>query len=290
MVARNETALYGCEIKELPESEWLDAAITAIDENPINAPDPNLPRAMIGVATTKYFGPATRTLSTQFLDGPDAATRRMILEHMNAWSTHPRYPCGIKFAETAGTGEIRISRAATGYWSYLGTDCLRIPVGQATMNLQGFTARTPVSEYMRVVQHETGHTLGCPHEHARAAIVALLDRQKVYDHFQRTQGWTRDAIDQQILTPLEERTLMATPPDVDSIMTYQFPGSLTLSGRPIPGGLKINDSDAQHIAKMYPSAIQPPPPTGSWTAEGTWAVTCGHCGHKAAMTPVIKAV
>ena len=55
----------------------------------------------------------------------------------------------------------------SGYWSYLGTDVLHIPVDQQTMNLQGFTERTPESEYRRVVRHETGHTMGFPHEHMR---------------------------------------------------------------------------------------------------------------------------
>src|SRR5207248_2959407 len=104
-------------------------------------------------------------------------------------------------------------------------------------NLQGFTMSTPESEYKRVVRHETGHTLGFPHEHMRRALVARIDPEKAYEYFERTQGWPRSVVDQQVLTPLDETSLMGTPADETSIMCYQLPGSITRDGRPIIGGL-----------------------------------------------------
>lgn len=281
-------AFHACEIKQLPAEDLVAAARMAVDINPANRPNMAIvgfaiPLERIIVLTTKYFGPAERVLSVQFLDNPSTACRRMILEAMNAWGTHPKYPCGIKFAETAQQGQIRISRGRGGYYSYLGTDCLRIPAGQQTMNLEGFTEKTRQSEYNRVVKHETGHTLGFPHEHARAEIIALLDREKVYAYFERTQGWSRTDIDAQILTPLSVDSMMGTAPDVDSIMTYQFPGTVTKSGKPIPGGFDINDTDAQFAAKIYPTAEAPVPPGKVWTVDGQLVVTCGSCGSKATL-------
>ena len=283
-----------CEVRQLPRDDWSAAAAMARELNPVNAPN----YAMMGseysaeritLLTGKYFGPAQRTLSVQFLDGPNTATKNKILAAMNAWGNHPRFPSGIRFAETGQTGQIRIARARrSGFWSYLGTDNLRIPVGQPTMNLEAFNENTPDSEYNRVVKHETGHALGFPHEHARAEIIALLDRAKVYAYFERTQGWTRSEIDAQVLTPLAVRDIMGTPPDVDSIMTYQFPGSLTVNGRPIPGGLDINDTDAKFAASVYPPATPTPEPGVGWTADGSIMVKCGHCGHAATITPTIK--
>jgi len=55
----------------------------------------------------------------------------------------------------------------SGYWSYLGTDILHIPKNRPTMCLENFSMDTLESEYKRVVRHETGHTLGFPHEHMR---------------------------------------------------------------------------------------------------------------------------
>lgn len=49
--------------------------------------------------------------------------------------------------------------------------------------LQGFSMTTPESEYKRVVRHETGHTLGFPHEHLRQEIVNDIDPDKAITYF-----------------------------------------------------------------------------------------------------------
>lgn len=249
-----------CEIKLLPDELRQQAAATAFDINPTNAPFLHggcdvLPPEAIALMTSKYWGTGGVKLSVQFLDNPDAETRRLILSHANAWAEF----ANVSFAETNQQGQVRITRAATGYWSYIGTDILHVQ--GATMNLQGFTSKTPVSEYKRVVRHEVGHSLGLVHEHARAEIVALLDPAKVYAYFGAPpNGWSKAMIDAQILTPLSEATLMDTPPDVTSIMCYQFAGSVTKSGKAIPGGLDIDPSDGAFAAKIYPKAVAPPPP------------------------------
>jgi hypothetical protein len=137
--------------------------------------------------------------------------RRRIIAHMNAWNQ----TAGVSFVETRGVGKVRISRNQAGYWSYLGTDILHIPSNRPTLNLQGFTMNTDEREYRRVVRHEAGHTLGFPHEHMREELVALIDPEKAYDFFLRTQGWPREMVDQQVLTPLSEDSIMSTPPDQD---------------------------------------------------------------------------
>ena len=120
------------------------------------------------------------------------------------------------------------------------------------MNLQSFTMNTPESEYHRVVRHETGHTLGFPHEHMRRELVARIDPAKAYAYFQRTQGWDKETVDQQVLTTLDDVQIMATPPDQTSIMCYQLPGSIMKNGQPIVGGADINKSDVTFAAKIYP--------------------------------------
>jgi hypothetical protein len=173
---------------------------------------------------------------------------------MNAWAQF----CGVSFTETADTGDVRISRGQGGYWSYLGTDIHLIPTNRQTMNLQGFTMSTPDSEFHRVVRHETGHTLGFPHEHMRQALVDRIDRQKAYAYFLRTQGWDQQTVDQQVLTPLDPSEIIGTEADQDSIMCYQLPGEITKDGRPIHGGLDINDSDGRFAGIVYPKSIGAP--------------------------------
>src|SRR5581483_1442734 len=139
-----------------------------------------------------------------------------------------------------------------GYWSYVGTDITSIEAGQPTMNLEAFTMSTPDSEFHRVVRHETGHTLGFPHEHMRKELVDKIDSQKAIEYFGRTQGWNEDEVRAQVLTPLEESSLLGTPhADPNSIMCYQIPGEITKDGEPIPGGTDIDESDYAFAASIY---------------------------------------
>lgn len=249
-----------CVPKALPQRLQLKAAETAREINPVNAPQFSPFAALsataimgpqaIAILTTKYWGPSARRLTVSFMETTAANLRARILSHMNAWSR----TAGISFVETQSTGQIRISRAGSGYWSYLGTDVLHIPTNRPTMNLQGFTMNTPESEYKRVVRHETGHTLGMPHEHMRKALIARLDRQKTYDYFRQSFGWDKATVDAQVLTSLDEASLMATPPDQTSIMCYQLPGSITRDGQPIIGGTDINATDFAFAGKVYPKA------------------------------------
>jgi hypothetical protein len=256
-LASSEAPDIGCAVKQLPTRLAYKAAAVAARLNPVNAPVFGMTAAAQGalpsplaaaVVTSKYWGPKPRKLTVSFLDGPAADLRRRIVSHMNAWT---KTGC-IEFVETSGTGQVRISRGTSGYWSYLGSDVLLIPQNRPTMNLQGFTMSTPESEYKRVVRHETGHTLGMPHEHMRKALVARIDKNKAYAYFLQTQGWDKTTVDQQVLTTLDEATLMFTPADQDSIMCYQLPGSITKDGKPIRGGVDINATDFAFIGKIYP--------------------------------------
>ena len=263
-----------CVPRALPERLLIRAAATAREINPINAPFASAPRAgvsmdggaggvqepmRIAVLTSKYWGPSPRRLTVSFMESTPANLRARIVSHLNAWS---QTGC-ISFAETGGVGDVRISRGRGGYWSYLGTDVLLIPRNRPTMNLEGFTMSTPESEYKRVVRHEAGHTLGFPHEHMRASLVARVDRNRAYDYFLRTQGWDRQTVNDQVLTSLDERSLLSTPSDQTSIMCYQLPASITRDGRPILGGLDINRSDFDFVARIYPK----PRPTRTPTAR-----------------------
>ena len=235
----------------------MKAAEVAGKINPVNMPpvasfafagDSVAEPLRMAVSTAKYWGPRPRQLTVSFMETTAKDLRARIVSHLNAWT---KTGC-ISFIETSGTGDVRISRGPGGFFSYLGTDVLLIPKNRQTMNLQGFTMSTPESEYKRVVRHEAGHTLGAPHEHMRKALVARIDPQKAYDFFQRTQGWDRAMVDAQVLTPLNERSLLNTPVDQDSIMCYQLPGSITRDGLPIRGGTDINANDFAFISTIYP--------------------------------------
>jgi hypothetical protein len=245
-----------CTPKELPADLNVKAAATAAGINPVNAPfgpaAAGLSGEEIAVLTSKYWGVAGRRLKVTFLEPIALNLRRRILSHMNSWYTGG---ANIRFTYTADPGaQVRVTREGDGYWSYLGTDVGLIPQNEPTMSLQGFSMTTPDSEFFRVVRHETGHTMGFPHEHMRKELVARIDPAKAYPYFLRTQGWDKTTVDQQVLTPLDDVQIMATPPDQTSIMCYQLPGSIMKDGQPILGGNDINNSDLTFAAKIYPKS------------------------------------
>lgn len=251
----------GCRIMPVPPRLRQQAAALATRLNPVNAPLAELAGPVAGVPadpqsltllTTKYWGPATKTFTVSFMEATAADLRARIVSHMNAWAQY----CGLSFAETSDTGDVRVSLGPGGYWSYLGTDIHLIPTNRQTMNLQGFSMDTPESEYHRVIRHEAGHTLGFPHEHMRQALVDRIDPQKAYDYFLRTQGWDKQTVDEQVLTTLDTSSIIGTEPDQDSIMCYQLPGEITKDGQPIRGGTDINDSDARFAGIVYPTSLQ----------------------------------
>jgi hypothetical protein len=256
--ASQESVLV-CTPKTLPTRLLVKAAETATRISPANAPVVGPLAAVaedfhvsdplrIAVLTSKYWGPRPRRLTVSFMETTPSDLRTRIIGHMNAWG---KTAC-ISFVATSGVGDVRISRGPGGYYSYLGTDVLHIPKNRQTMNLQNFTMQTPEREYKRVVRHETGHTLGFPHEHMRKELVARIDPAKAYQWFLQTYGWDKATVDAQVLTPLNEASLMATPADQTSIMCYQLPGLITKDGKPIIGGLDINQTDYTFAGKIFP--------------------------------------
>jgi hypothetical protein len=255
-----------CTPKRLPAEKLIAAAKTATTLNPLNhAPVERLSRIMpgfaptperIAVVTTKYWGLQGVKLTVGFMDNPATDLKRRMLLHMNAWAK----TANVGFIETKTDPQVRVAREGGtegGYWSYLGTDILHIAKNKQTMNLEGFTMQMPESEFHRVVRHETGHTLGFPHEHMRRALVAKLDVAKTLAYFERTQGWSEEEVRAQVLTPIEESTLRATSVDAKSIMCYQLPGEITLNGKPIIGGIDIDAKDYSFAGLIYPKKLNP---------------------------------
>ena len=256
------TAYKPCSIKLLPAEKWIDAANGAIAINPANAPAlPQLRQALPGTVlppehlallTSKYWGSAGVQLTVGFLDDAPDDLQARILSHMNAWNQYT--DVSFVLAAPGTTGQVRITfTTGDGYWSYLGTDIQQIDADQPTMNLDSFSMDIPESEYRRVVRHETGHTLGFPHEHMRPEIVADIDPVKATAFFLENQGWNAAEVQQQVLTPYDQSALTVdTPPDPLSIMCYALPGQIMKDGVAVPGGIDIDEQDAAFAASVYP--------------------------------------
>jgi hypothetical protein len=255
-----------CIPKRLPRAQWEEAADLAAKINPVNRPPIHrltriMPgfvptKARLAVLTTKYWGPKGVRLTVGFLDNPSAELRKRILLHMNTWAK----TANVTFVPARTDPQVRIARTpGDGHWSYLGTDIRLIKKGEPTMNLDSFTMSTAESEYKRVVRHETGHTLGFPHEHMRKQLVAKIHVQKAIAYFGKHYGWSPEDVRLQVLTPLETSSLIGTASaDARSIMCYQLPGEITKDGKPILGGTDIDAWDYEFISLIYPRPKKAP--------------------------------
>jgi hypothetical protein len=256
-----------CTPKYLPKDKLIEAADQAARVNPYNKArvsglgigfQPS--KEHLAAMAKKYWQIGGVHLTVGFLDDPEPDLRARILSHMNAWGA----TANVQFSENDDSPDVRIARTAgDGYWSYIGTDIQSIAADQPTMNLDSFSMDTPEEEYHRVVRHETGHTMGFPHEHMRQELVDRIDRQKAIEYYGATQGWDEQTVIEQVLTPIEDSQLLETPTaDENSIMCYQIPSSITIDGQPIVGGLDIDQMDADFAALLYPLPVAPPAPGG----------------------------
>lgn len=134
----------------------------------------------------------------------------------------------------------------SGSWSCLGTDCLTVPIGEATMNYGWFDVATVI--------HEFGHSLGLIHEHQNMRG-KLIDwnKPKVYAWAAATQGWDEATTDENILNKYSIDQTNGSEFDPESIMLYFFPASLTNNNVGTHENMRLSKYDAMYISSVYPS-------------------------------------
>lgn len=192
-------------------------------------------------------------LRVRFLDG-GPGVRRRIQRHAETW---------LQFANLSftfgnfGTAEIRISCKGDGYWSYVGTDALRVSPSEPTMVLDGFDEETDESELRSVVLHEFGHAVGCVHEQANPAARIPWNVAKVYEFYRKWQGWDDDTTFANVLRRYSGNEVVHGPHDPHSIMQYPVPPELTHGGFSIGWNSELSAGDRAFIAQLYPGRSRP---------------------------------
>jgi hypothetical protein len=88
----------------------------------------------------------------------------------------------------------------------------------------------------------------------RRDVVEQIDPERAYRYFAATQGWDRQTVREQVLTPLEDTAIRISSlkSDTLSVMCYQLPGSIMRSGQPVPGGPDIDPQDQAFANSIYP--------------------------------------
>lgn len=253
------SAIRTCIDRTLPDELMLESMRHAVEENPANAASfqtrgllpgvmPDVPRIFLAALTGKLWQPG-RTLRVTFLDG-DPLVQERIPPFAQEWSA----TANVNFEFTDDPqSEIRISFEQPGSWSYLGTDALVIPSGQATMNFGWLTRATANDEYARVVTHEFGHALGFIHEHQNPDAGIPWNKEAVYEFYQGAPNfWTRQQVDINLFTRYAADLSQFSDFDRESIMLYPIPNEFTRGDFEVGWNKTLSSTDKNFAGILYP--------------------------------------
>jgi hypothetical protein len=252
-----------CTDRILPLDQAVEAARTAVRENPENIPVA-IVRPLLGVPeptpselaliTGKKWN-VGRTLRIRFVDGANELQTR-VASVAQEWSQYANI--GLQFG-SAANAEIRIAFEPGGSWSYIGTDALSIGQSEQTMNFGWLTPSSTDDELGRVVRHEFGHALGAIHEHQSPAANIPWDRDAVYRYYSGPpNNWTREQIDQNIFQRYSTTLTNFSAFDRNSIMLYAIPNQLTTGDYEVGWNRVLSSTDKQFMRTQYPGVTAGP--------------------------------
>ena len=194
------------------------------------------------------------TLRVRFLGGT-AAQQKIVKDFAPKWSDHANIRLDFNNAPDA---EVRIAFDPNdGAWSYIGKDCLGIPLNQPTMNL-GWQDEG-------VVLHEFGHTLGLIHEHQNPLGGINWNRDNVIRDLSGSPNfWDLATIEHNMFEKYSQDLIRGTTLDKQSIMLYAIPKTWTTDGFFSEPNEVLSATDKTFIgsANGYPKSAAPPPTLG----------------------------
>jgi hypothetical protein len=248
-----------CVDKMLPLTLQVDAAERAIEENPANLAifrhspglgvTPGHPLSIALVTGKKWQN--GRTLHVRFLGGT-AEVQAKVRQFAVQWSDFANITLAFDDSPNA---EIRIAFVRDGSWSYIGTDALLVPAGQATMNFGWFGPGTTDEEYSRTVLHEFGHALGCIHEHQHPENDIPWDREAVFRYYMGPpNNWPREEVETNLFQKYSRDQTQFSQFDKQSIMLYAIDESLTAGAYTVGWNRELSPSDKSFIGVCYPKA------------------------------------
>lgn len=247
-----------CIDKQLPLDLIFEASRRAIEETPENLPVVPSYSPMPGVYGREPLEIAILTgkkwqngkkITVKFLGG-SSSLQTKVKNLAKQWETHANLT--LDFGNHPSP-DIRIAFNPGGSWSYLGTDALVIPQGEATMNYGWLTDSSSDDEISRVVLHEFGHALSAIHEHQSPAANIPWDKPAVYAYYGGPpNNWSQADIDRNIFTKYSTTITNSSAFDGESIMLYAIPNSLTIGDYEVGWNRVLSAIDKSFIGTIYP--------------------------------------
>jgi serralysin len=204
------------------------------------------------------------TIAVKFTGG-SAYVRGKVQLYAKLWENY----ANIRFNFiSSGTADILISFNEGGSWSQIGTNSKAVAAsGRPSMNFGWFNESTQEDEFKATTLHEFGHALGLLHEHMNPLSNIKWNLPVVYNYYFMKQGWSKEQVDQQVLTRYSV-DLSNQVYDPVSIMHYPVDARLTLNGYSVGWNSTLSSGDIKLIGEMYPKRTvdlpisQPPVTSG----------------------------
>ncbi|POM11448.1 hypothetical protein CUU62_04615 [Pseudomonas sp. WP001] len=139
-----------------------------------------LSRSKRGVAMPDKLWPQHSVLTISRLNMTQEQ-KDLVKHNINKWAPHTNLY--FKFIDSPD-GDIRITvDNDTGPgWSKVGTDAKKVPLSRPTMGISFTRSDASIAA---TIQHEFGHALGLKHEHQHPDRTLDLNRENIYDEYEK---------------------------------------------------------------------------------------------------------
>ncbi len=207
------------------------------------------------------------------LMGGSTYVQNKVKQYATEWTRHANL--NFQFVNY-GQADIRVSFVQNGSsWSVIGKQALQVSQNQATMNFGWLNDRTPDYEFRRTILHEFGHALGLLHEHQNPSGGIPWNKEAVYSHYQRTQGWDTQTTYANVIKKASRNATQFSSYDPRSIMHYPVSASLTNGQYKVGMNQALSNTDKNYIREIYPGQhwSRPDAPSERPPSRPTEAVT-----------------
>ncbi len=191
------------------------------------------------------------------IDGGSLKLRLKVAQYANEWTRH----VNIRFRfVTSGDAEIIVTFGNDQKsWSYVGTDCIDTGIRfignfeqQGTTHFGWLTDDSSEEQFSRVILHEFGHALGFKHEHSHPEAGIPWDKERVYQAFAISDGWSRSHVDRNVFEVSSKKETQFSQYDPTSIMQYAVEEEFTIGNFSVGWNTQLSETDKAFAKLMYP--------------------------------------